>query len=124
MQGVLTGATGLEPATSGVTGRYGLGRYSRLRPGIASWRRHFLAQRPALTGYDPLPPGRACVVRVWSPWLRIRQQSDRRAIAARYFARSSLILKRPLFRARDSHATIADPPSSAGKSGYAPETVL
>jgi len=21
---------------------------------------------PALTGYDPLPPGRACVVRVWS----------------------------------------------------------
>ncbi len=26
--------TGLEPATSGVTGRYGLDRYSRLRPGI------------------------------------------------------------------------------------------
>ncbi len=29
-----TGATGLEPATSGVTGRYGLNRYSGLRPGI------------------------------------------------------------------------------------------
>jgi hypothetical protein len=29
-----TGATGLEPATSGVTGRYGLNRYNRLRPGI------------------------------------------------------------------------------------------
>jgi hypothetical protein len=29
-----TGATGLEPATSGVTGRYGLNRYSGLAPGI------------------------------------------------------------------------------------------
>jgi hypothetical protein len=30
----LTGATGLEPATSGVTGRYWLDRQSRLPPGI------------------------------------------------------------------------------------------
>jgi hypothetical protein len=29
-----TGATGLEPATSGVTGRHGATGYSRLRPGI------------------------------------------------------------------------------------------
>jgi len=29
-----TGATGLEPATSGVTGRYSLNRYSRLPPRI------------------------------------------------------------------------------------------
>jgi hypothetical protein len=29
-----TGATGLEPATSGVTGRYGLNRHSRLPPGF------------------------------------------------------------------------------------------
>ncbi len=32
--GTSTGATGLEPATSGVTGRYGLNRYSGLAPGI------------------------------------------------------------------------------------------
>jgi hypothetical protein len=37
-----TGATGLEPATSGVTGRYGATGYSRLRPGITGWSRHFL----------------------------------------------------------------------------------
>jgi hypothetical protein len=30
----LTGATGLEPATSGVTGRYGATGHSRLPPGI------------------------------------------------------------------------------------------
>jgi hypothetical protein len=35
IRGGKTGATGLEPATSGVTGRYGLDRYGRLRPGIA-----------------------------------------------------------------------------------------
>jgi hypothetical protein len=29
-----TGATGLEPATSGVTGRYGATGYDWLRPGI------------------------------------------------------------------------------------------
>ena len=29
-----TGATGLEPATSGVTDRYGLNRHSRLPPEI------------------------------------------------------------------------------------------
>src|SRR5919204_140144 len=57
-----TGATGLEPATSGVTDRYRLNRYSRLRPGITGWSRHFSASAPAVTGYDRLAPGRACVV--------------------------------------------------------------
>jgi hypothetical protein len=32
--------------------------------------------------------------------------------------------KRPLFRARDSHAPIADPPLEQANRGYAPETVL
>jgi hypothetical protein len=62
------GATGLEPATSGVTGRQGATGYNRLRPGITGWSRHFLAER---TGYDRFPPtttrqslcGR-CVVRL------------------------------------------------------------
>ena len=48
-----TGATGLEPATSGVTGRYSLNRYSGLRPGITGWSRHFSAER---TGCDRLRP--------------------------------------------------------------------
>jgi hypothetical protein len=34
LQDVFTGATGLEPATSGVTGRHSATGYSRLRPGI------------------------------------------------------------------------------------------
>ncbi len=34
--GSFTGATGLEPATSGVTGRYGATGYDRLRPGITA----------------------------------------------------------------------------------------
>ena len=42
---------GLEPATSGVTGRYDLNRNSRLRPGITRWSRHFLAKQ---TGSDRL----------------------------------------------------------------------
>src|SRR2546423_9135725 len=48
-----TGATGLEPATSGVTGRYELNRHSRLRPGITGWSRHFVQSR---TGCDRLRP--------------------------------------------------------------------
>jgi hypothetical protein len=48
-----TGATGLEPATSGVTGRYGATGYDRIRPGITGWSRHFAADR---TGYDRLRP--------------------------------------------------------------------
>ncbi len=47
----LTGATGLEPATSGVTGRFGATGYSRLRAGITGYSRHFLAGR---TGCDRL----------------------------------------------------------------------
>jgi hypothetical protein len=48
-----TGATGLEPATSGVTGRYGSTGYSRLRPVIAGCSRHFLGSR---TGCGRLRP--------------------------------------------------------------------
>jgi hypothetical protein len=56
-----TGATGLEPATSGVTGRYGVDCHSRLRPGITGWSKLFPTER---TGCDRLPPGRARVVHV------------------------------------------------------------
>jgi hypothetical protein len=77
MRRTLTGATGLEPATSGVTGRYGLDRYRWLRPGIVSWSSASYRIEPALTGYDLPSPGRAYVARVWSPWLRIRQRSYR-----------------------------------------------
>jgi hypothetical protein len=48
-----TGATGLEPATSGVTGRDGATGHSRLRPGISSYSRHFASER---TGCDRLRP--------------------------------------------------------------------
>jgi hypothetical protein len=48
-----TGATGLEPATSGVTGRYGRTGYDRLRPGITGCSRHFLGSR---TGCGRLRP--------------------------------------------------------------------
>src|SRR6266508_5742680 len=54
--GTLTGATGLEPATSGVTGRYAPTGYSRLRPGITGYSRHFLAEP---TGCDRLRPAAA-----------------------------------------------------------------
>jgi len=36
-----------------VTGRYGLNRHSRLRPGITRWSRHFVQSR---TGCDRLRP--------------------------------------------------------------------
>ena len=49
----LAGATGLEPATSGVTGRYGPTGYGWLRPGIRGYSRHFLDER---TGSDRLRP--------------------------------------------------------------------
>jgi hypothetical protein len=48
-----TGATGLEPATSGVTDRYRLHGYSRLRPRITGYSRRFVAERP---GCDRLQP--------------------------------------------------------------------
>jgi hypothetical protein len=48
-----TGATGLEPATSGVTDRYGLNRRDRLAPGTTGYSRHFLTER---TGCDQLRP--------------------------------------------------------------------
>ena len=47
------GATGLEPATSGVTGRNSATGYDRRRPGITGWSRHFSAER---TGCDRLRP--------------------------------------------------------------------
>src|SRR5688572_16040162 len=46
-----TGATGLEPATSGVTDRYTLNRHGRLPPRFTGWSRHFV---PAPTGCDRL----------------------------------------------------------------------
>jgi hypothetical protein len=51
--GTFTGATGLEPATSGVTGRHGASGYDRLRPGITGYSRRFLTER---TGCDRLRP--------------------------------------------------------------------
>jgi hypothetical protein len=73
----VTAATGLEPATSGVTGRYGCNplrrdRPVRVQPATVGYDRELLAtagisqpSEPAVTGYDRLPPGTACVVRVW-----------------------------------------------------------
>src|SRR5215218_5769720 len=48
-----TGATGLEPATSGVTGRHGATGSNRLRPGITGYSRGI---RDARTGCDRLQP--------------------------------------------------------------------
>jgi hypothetical protein len=63
-----TGATGLEPATSGVTGRHGATGHDRLRPGITGYSRHFVDSR---AGSDLLRPATTrhslcgrCVVRV------------------------------------------------------------
>jgi hypothetical protein len=59
------GATGLEPATSGVPGRRGATGYhpeSRSGAGVSS------PSEPAVTGSDRLPPGGACVAGVWSTW--------------------------------------------------------
>lgn len=47
-------ATGLEPATSGVTGRNRVNRHSRLAPGITGYSGDFLPSEPAVTGYDRL----------------------------------------------------------------------
>jgi hypothetical protein len=62
----ITGATGLEPATSGVTGRHGATGYSRLRAGISRWSRHSLDSRTGCDRVEAVPPGTACVVGVWS----------------------------------------------------------
>jgi hypothetical protein len=48
-----TGATGLEPATSGVTGRNGITDYSPLQPGITGYSRRLVDSR---TGCDRLRP--------------------------------------------------------------------
>jgi hypothetical protein len=71
-----TGATGLEPATSGVTGRYGATGYNRLRPGITGYSRHFLAGR---TGCDRLRPAAArhsLCADVWWSRCQERQHHD------------------------------------------------
>ena len=62
---VFTGATGLEPATSGVTGRYGATGYSRLRPGIPATAGTSSIREPAVTGYDRPASGTAYVAYVW-----------------------------------------------------------
>ena len=85
LQGFLTGATGLEPATSGVTDRYGLDRYSRLPPGITAGAGISCRAQTAVTGHDRLPPVRACVVDVQSNWCRIRQQCNRWATSSALF---------------------------------------
>jgi hypothetical protein len=70
---------GLEPATSGVTGRYGATGYSRLRPGIMARAGISSSSEPAVTGYYWLRPGRACVVRVYpARWRDSQQGSCRR----------------------------------------------
>jgi hypothetical protein len=70
------GATGLEPATSGVTGRY---RRNRLRPAatpeLPARAGICLPSEPAVTGWNRLPPGTACVADVWSTWCPPRQRS-------------------------------------------------
>jgi hypothetical protein len=43
----LTGATGLEPATSSVTGQHDASGYDRLRPGITGYSRHNVADARA-----------------------------------------------------------------------------
>ena len=75
--GTFTGATGLEPATSGVTGRHGATGYSWLRPGITGYSRHFIARR---TGCDRLRPAATrhslcgiCVVAVVAMLATIRR---------------------------------------------------
>jgi hypothetical protein len=93
-----TGATGLEPATSGVTGRYRTAGYNRLRPGIAGQSRPFLAGR---TGCDRLQAAAArhslcgtCVVDVvptrqrWH--VRLRERSHRPRPATRPQARTTV----------------------------------
>jgi hypothetical protein len=50
------GSDGIDPATSGVTGRHGATGYSRLRPGITGWSRRFRDER---TGCDRPRPGAA-----------------------------------------------------------------
>ena len=74
--GTFTGATGLEPATSGVTGRHGPTGYNRLRPRITGYSRHSSPTEPVLTGYDRLAPGTARVAGVWPTRCRMRQQTS------------------------------------------------
>jgi hypothetical protein len=72
--GTLAGATGLEPATSGVTGRYDATGYD---PELLATAGVFLSSQPAGRGYDRLAPGTACVEGVWSVWCRDRQRRGR-----------------------------------------------
>jgi hypothetical protein len=62
LQGAFYGSDGLEPATSGVTGRYGATGHSRLRPGITGCSRDF---RDARTGCDRLRPADGPAGLVW-----------------------------------------------------------
>jgi hypothetical protein len=87
----VTGATGLGPATSGVTGRYGATGYSRLRPEIAGHSRRFFARR---TGCDRLRPASTrhspcgrCVVAV-VPAVTTGLSESQSAVLAHALARS------------------------------------
>jgi hypothetical protein len=69
------GAKGLEPATSGVTGRHGATGYNRLRPELHATAGLSSSSRPVVTGYDRLRPGTACVEGVWSTRCLLRQRT-------------------------------------------------
>ena len=73
----MTGATRLEPATSGVTGRYVsepvTGGYDGITAATAA---SSSPSEPAATGYDRLPPGAAFVVSVWCDRCLARQLSS------------------------------------------------
>jgi hypothetical protein len=63
-----TGATGLEPATSGVTGRYGAAGHAGYDAELPAGAGNSSNSEPAVTGYDRLAPGTACVAYVWWLW--------------------------------------------------------
>jgi hypothetical protein len=75
--------------TSGVTGRYGATGYNRYDPELPATAGISSPSEPAVTGYDRLPPGTACVVSVWPTCCLLRQ---RRQVQARPVERSNVLL--------------------------------
>ncbi len=70
-----TGTTGLEPATSGVTGRYGAAAPAGYDPESPATAGISSPSEPALTGYDRLAAGTACGEGVWSMWCLLWQRT-------------------------------------------------
>jgi len=91
------GATGPEPATSGVTGRYELNRHGWPPPRIPAGAGNSCLRELAVTGYERLPPGRACVVLVQSDWWRNRQQSYAQCAAGSEFRNAGVVHPRDRF---------------------------